>query len=85
MILDGAGEVVGQQDVAQYVNVGEYFKRRATSLGIKTIGLVKTEEQIQQEAQQAQQMQLAQAAAPQGVKAIADGIKAQQENQVSEE
>lgn len=85
MFLSGAGQVVGQQAVAQYVNVGEYFKRRATSLGIKTIGLVKTEEQIQQEAQQAQQMQMAQSVAPQGVKAIADGMKAQQENQVSEE
>jgi len=85
MFLAGAGQVVGQQAVAQYVNVGEYFKRRATSLGIKTVGLVKTEEQMQQEMQQAQQMQMAQSVAPQGVKAIADGIKAQQENQVSEE
>jgi len=85
MFLSGAGQVVGQQAVTQYVNVGEYFKRRATSLGIKTVGLVKTEEQLQQEQMQAQQMQMAQSVAPQGVKAIADGIKAQQENQVSEE
>ena len=53
MFLAGAAQVVGPEAVAQYVNVGEYFKRRATSLGIKTDGLVKTDEQMAQEAQQA--------------------------------
>ena len=46
--------------VQQYVNVGDYLKRRAAALGINTKGLIKTEEQVSQEAQQAQQMQMAQ-------------------------
>ena len=39
MFLGGAAQVVGPDAVKQYVSVGEYFKRRATSLGIKTDGL----------------------------------------------
>ena len=85
MFLAGAGQVVGQQAVAQYVNVAEYFKRRATSLGIKTVGLVKTEEEMQAEMQAQQQMEMAQNVAPTGVKAISDQLKAQQDQQVSEE
>lgn len=81
MFLAGAGQVVGQQSVAQYVNVGEYFKRRATSLGIKTGGLVKTDEEIQAEMQQAQQMQMAEKLGPSGIKAISDQAKVQQQQQ----
>ena len=47
--------------LANYLNVGDYIKRRGTSLGIDMDGLVKSEEQIQQEqmaAQQAQQQQM---------------------------
>jgi len=77
--LAGASQIVGPQAVAQYVNVGEYFKRRATSLGIKTIGLVKTDEDIQAEMQQQQQMDLLRQATPQGVKAISDQLKNSQE------
>ena len=82
LFLAGAGQVVGPQAVAQYVNVGEYFKRRATSLGIKTVGLVKTDEQLEQEQQQAQQMQMAEKLGPAGIKALSD--QAQQEQPRSE-
>jgi hypothetical protein len=82
MFLAGAGQVVGPQAVAQYINVGEYFKRRATSLGIKTVGLVKTDEQLEQEQQQAQQMQMAEKLGPAGIKAVSD--QAQQEQTRSE-
>ena len=77
MFLAGAAQVVGPEAVAQYVNVGEYFKRRATSLGIKTNGLVKNEEQMAQEAQQAQQMQMAEKLGPSGIKAASDQMKNQ--------
>jgi hypothetical protein len=83
MFLAGAAQVVGPEAVAQFVNVGEYFKRRATSLGIKTVGLVKSEEQMAQEAQQAQMMQMTEKLGPSGIKAISDQAKAQQE--ISEE
>ena len=37
--------------IATYVNIDEYFKRRATSLGIKTAGLIKSQEEIMEEMQ----------------------------------
>ena len=80
MFLGGAAQVVGPDAVKQYVSVGEYFKRRATSLGIKTDGLVKTEEQIQQELQQAQMMQMTEKLGPSGIKALSDQSLAQQQN-----
>tara|TARA_R110002020_G_scaffold13852_4_gene49549 strand:- start:2205 stop:3770 length:1566 start_codon:yes stop_codon:yes gene_type:complete len=70
MFLAGAAQVVGPQAIGQYVNVEEYFKRRATSLGIKTLGLIKTQEEMQQEMQQAQMMEMASKAAPQGATAL---------------
>mgnify|MGYP001214239602 FL=1 len=70
MFLAGAAQVVGPQAIAQYVNIEEYFKRRATSLGIKTMGLIKTQEEMQQESQQAQMMAMAEKAAPQGAAAM---------------
>ena len=85
MFLAGASQVVGPEAVAQYVNVGEYFKRRATSLGIKTDGLVKSEEQMMQEQQQAQMMQMAEKLGPAGIKAASDQAKVQQEQQPTEE
>ena len=55
LFLQGAAATVGAEAMAQYLNVGEYFKRRATSLGIKTDGLVKSQEEIQQQMQTMQQ------------------------------
>ena len=75
--------------IAEFVNVEEYFKRRATSLGIKTQGLIKTLEQIQQEMQQAQMMSMAEKAAPQGAAALGniarDAMAPQEEAEVAEE
>jgi primosomal replication protein N len=59
--------------------VSEYFKRRATSLGIKTQELIKSPEEMQQEAQQAQQAAMMQAAIPNGVNAISSQISNAQE------
>ncbi len=77
MFLAGASQVVGPEAVSQYVNIGEYFKRRATSLGIKTTQLIKSEEELQQERAQAQQYEMAKTAAPAGVKAVSDQLKQQ--------
>ena len=70
--------------MSQYLNVSEYFKRRATSLGIKTQGLVKSEDEIQQERQAQQQaMQNEQALkslGPNAIKALSDqAMQAQQQ------
>ena len=72
MFLAGAAQVVGPQAIAEYVSVGEYFKRRATSLGIKTTNLVKTEEEIQAMREQMQQNQLTEKLGPAGIKALSD-------------
>ena len=74
LFLAGAAQIVGAEAIAQFVNVNEYFSRRATALGIKTDGLIKDVEAMQAEQQQAQQMQLLQKAAPAGVKALADTV-----------
>ena len=74
LFLAGAAQIVGAQAVAQFVNVNEYFARRATALGIKTDGLIKDAQTMQAETEQAQQMQLLQKVAPAGVKAYTDTI-----------
>lgn len=79
LFLAGAAQVVGPQAIAQFVKVEEYFKRRAISLGIKTEGLVKSNEEMAMEAQQAQQMQMAEKLGPSGIKALSDQSLAQQE------
>jgi primosomal replication protein N len=79
LFLAGAAQVVGAEAVAQFVNVSEYFKRRATSLGIKTQELIKSPEQMQQEAQQAQQAAMMQAAVPNGVNAISSQLSQAQD------
>ena len=75
MFLAGANQVVGPQAVTQYLNVSDYFKRRATALGIETEGLIKTEEEIQQAMQQAQQQEMMKLGGP----AVAPAINAAQE------
>lgn len=59
MFVAGVGQVMGPEVVAQYISPGEYLRRRGSAVGIDTHGLVKSDEQIQQEQQQAQQMQAA--------------------------
>jgi len=84
LFLAGAAQVVGPQVISQFVNVEEYFKRRATSLGIKTRGLIKTQEELQQQAQQSQMMSLAEKAAPQGVAALGNIAKESVSNEAAQ-
>ena len=49
---------IGPEALIQYLNVSDYIKRVGTGFGIDMKGLIKTEEQVQQEQQQAQQAQL---------------------------
>jgi hypothetical protein len=61
--VSGASQLLGDQ-FATYVNMSDYLKRRATSLGIDVEGLVRTEEEIQMEQQQMAQQAMAQQVAP---------------------
>ena len=63
MFIQGAAQLLGE-DFKKYVDLGDYLKRRATSLGIDTEGLIKDEEQIAEEEQQAQAQMMAQQVAP---------------------
>lgn len=66
-LVAGATQVVGPDQVARYLNAGEYFKRRGAALGIDMAGLIRTDEEIQQADQQAQLMALAQNLGPQAI------------------
>ena len=79
MFLAGANQVVGPEAVAQYVNVGDYFKRRATALGIETEGLIKSDEQLQQEAQAAQMQQMTEKLGGPAINAMNQQALAQQQ------
>lgn len=72
LFLAGAAQVVGPEAIGQFVNVEDYFKRRATALGIKTEGLIKSAEQMQQEQQQMQMQAMAEKLGPAGIKALND-------------
>ena len=52
-------QTLGPEALMQYLNPGEAIKRLATAQGIDVLNLVKTEQQMQQEAAQAQQQQVA--------------------------
>jgi len=73
--LGTAQQTLGPETVARWVNAGEYFKRLAASQGLDPEGLIRTEEQVQQQIQQEQQAALAQAAAGPAIKAGADAAQ----------
>ena len=68
--IAGIGQVLGPEGLQNFVNVSEYLSRRASALGIDTAGLVKSEEELQAEAQQAQQMQMMQQLGPEAMKSL---------------
>ena len=57
-------QALGPDVMRQYVNVDEAVKRLATSIGIDTANLLKTQEEIQAEQQAAAQQQLIQSLGP---------------------
>ena len=79
MFLGGATQIIGPESIYQYLNVQEYFKRRATALGIRTDNLIKTEEQLMAEKQEMQAAQVMESVGPAGVKAGADMMMQQQQ------
>ena len=60
-------EVFGPEAIQTYINPTDAIKRYATSIGIDTDGLVRTEEEVVQQQQQAQMQQMAQQVGPQAV------------------
>ncbi len=84
MFIAGANQIVGAEAVQQYLNVSDYFTRRATALGIETEGLIKTEEEVAQASQQAQMQAMASQLGGPAINAISQQALAQQEPQQEE-
>lgn len=79
---------LGQEVIAQELNIDDYLDRLGASLGIDTQGLVKSPEQKQAEAeaaQQAQQQQMMMQMAEKGVAPAVKGIADQAQQQAMEE
>jgi hypothetical protein len=64
VFLGGAVQTFGPEVVAQYVNLGDYFTRRAVAAGLDKTGLIKSDEEIAQATQQSQMMGLVQQLGP---------------------
>lgn len=62
-------QVLTPQVAFQYLNPGEFLKRAIAAYSIDDGGLVKSDEQVQQEQQQAQQQAMVQQLAPHGIRA----------------
>jgi len=73
---------LGPEVLAQKLNIDDYMDRLGASLGIDTGGLIKTDEQIQQEQAEAQQAQQAQMEQAQQQQMQADVIKGATPNMV---
>ncbi len=74
-------DVFGPEVLLTYVNATNAITRYATSIGIDTDGLVKSEEEVQAAQQQAQMQQLAQSVAPQAVQQFGQIAKQQMAQQ----
>ena len=68
-------ETIGPEQVSKWVNVSDIISRTAVSIGIDTMGLIKTQEQIVEEEQQAQQMAMVQQAMGPGINQLGQMIQ----------
>jgi hypothetical protein len=66
---------LGNEVIASELNIGDYLDRLGASLGIDTQGLVKSDEQKQQEAQQQQEMMQQQQMMQMAEKGVSPAIK----------
>lgn len=83
--LNGANQIIGQQTVATYLNVGDYLSRRAAALGIRQKGLIKSEQEVQAMQQQQQQAAMAAKLGPAAMQAGSKISAAQMQQQQQQE
>ncbi len=74
IFMQGA-QAMGPEVVAKYVDLSDYFTRRAVALGIDQKGLINTADQVAQKEQQAQMQSLVAQGAPNAIKALGDTAK----------
>ena len=82
--IAGIGQVLGPEALMQFVNIEEYLKRRAASLGLDTEGLIKDREQMMLEQQQAQAAQMVSELGPNAVNAMGSYANEQLKQQAQE-
>lgn len=76
MFIQSSGQVLGQEVMAKFLSVDEYFKRRASALQIEAKGLIKSQQEVEQAEMQKQTMAMAQAAVPNAVSGMASMAQA---------
>jgi hypothetical protein len=76
-LVAGALQALGPTAVER-INMTTYWNRRAAALGVKTDGLIYSEEYMQQKQQQEQQQQLLQQMGPEAIKQLGSNITSNQ-------
>jgi hypothetical protein len=72
MFVTSSGQVLGQEVMAKFLSVDEYFKRRAAALQIDTKELIKSQAEVEKSEMQKQSMEMAKAAIPNAVSGMAN-------------
>ncbi len=75
VFIGGAQQAFGPEITGQYIKVDGYLRRRATALGILTDGLIREEQEVQDQRAQKQRLDIVGKAAPAIVKAGAELVK----------
>ena len=79
-LVNLVAQAFGPQAVAQAFNLPSYFTRLGTDMGIDMDGLVKSQDQMAQEAQQQNMNEMQQKLGPHMIKAASDQAKSMREN-----
>lgn len=72
------GAELGPQAVQEYLNIGAYLQQKATALQITTVGLIRSEKDVQAQRQQRAQQELLAKIGPQAIKSESDQALAAQ-------
>jgi hypothetical protein len=80
ILLDGVEKYFGTPNspTSEYVNVGDYIKRRGTAIGMDTKGLIRTDAEVQAARQQTQAQSLTEKLGPHAIKAAASSTQQSQ-------
>lgn len=78
VFIKGAQQDIGPDQVAQYINVANYFRFRATALGLDKESLIRSEDEVAAERQQQMQAQQVQQLAPEVIKQVGNHLNKQQ-------
>lgn len=78
-LVAGTAQLFGPEEVSRWIKVGEFITRRATALGVDIDGVVRTEEEVNENDQAAAQQELIKQVAPQTVSQVGETVRANQQ------